>query len=90
MSVRTAAKSFDDKGRHIGPGPWLSVIWAVNEIIPGTFSTPDSTGPWWAGGYVEEYPTARVIHNTDETVYVAGKTQAVQDAIAQAAKDLGL
>jgi hypothetical protein len=49
-----------------------------------------TTGPWWAGGSVEEYPTARVIHHDDETVSVTGKDDETQTLINNAVKELGL
>lgn len=75
---RYQAKAYDSKGQHIGPGPWLTVIRTANGLAQDAggeaiFGSPTSTGDWWAGGYVEEYPTARVIHNTDESVTITAK-----------------
>jgi hypothetical protein len=76
---RAPAKAFDAQGRHTGPGEWLTFIHAMNRAakeanLPMLFGTPDSTGDWWAGGYVEEYFDARVLHRTDETVSIISKT----------------
>ena len=78
-------------GWHTGenyPG-WLRAIHAVNEAIPGTFGRPTSTGKWWAGGYVEHYPTARVImpdpengRSDDEGVLIVALTDEVAAALA--------
>jgi hypothetical protein len=70
-SVRCMAKAQTE-----GPGPseWLKLVWESNKVVPGTFGTPTSTGPWWAGGEVEEYEDARIIHRGDGTVSVVSKT----------------
>lgn len=76
---RSNAKAFNAQGEHTGPGDWLTVIHEVNRIckeegIEPLFGSPDSTGDWWAGGYVEEYPDARVLHREDESVSVVSKS----------------
>lgn len=71
VSRRYPAKSYDPDGAHIGPGPWLSVVHAINDLVPETFGAPTSTGKWWTGGWAEQYPTARIIHSEDgETVTI--------------------
>lgn len=99
--VRHPARTFDADGRHTGPGPWLAVIHQANRIVKelgdtdGMFGAPDFMGPWWAGGYVEEYPTARVIFDAprdddpddrEKTVRIVGKTP-YADLIIAAADD---
>lgn len=73
---------------HIEQTEWLQVIWAVNDLRPGTFLDP-KVGPWWAGGEVEEYPEARVIFVGDDSVRIVGKTPEVEEVIDQAARALG-
>ena len=80
---------------------WLKVIWACNDISrewsptggddlsTRMFGAPE-IGPWWAGGTVEEYPDARVIHRGDETVSIVGKTERGDAALARAAASLGI
>ena len=91
---RSDGKAYDDKGRHIGPGDWLTVIHTVNRLakadgFDAPFGTPDSTGKWWAGGYVEEYGHARVLHREDETVSVISKSDRGADLIRRAAAEHG-
>lgn len=69
---------------------WLRVIREVNKHRPDTFGQPVSTGPWWAGGYVEEYPDARVIlpaegRSEEEGVLILALTDEVAAALAAAA-----
>lgn len=71
---RAPAKRYNERGEHVGPGAWLDVIHAANRISPGMFGAPYETGPWWAGGSVEEYPDARVLHRGDGSVSVVSKT----------------
>lgn len=71
FSGKYPAKAFNSEGDHISPGPWLTVIHAANGMAQDLgqeklFDNPTSTGSWWAGGYVEEYPEARVIHHDDD------------------------
>ena len=82
---RYPGKRFDSAGRHVGPGPWLDLIHAVNGLEPESFGNPDSTGDWWAGGYVEEYPAFRVVHHLDSTVTVTGKTPEADALLDRAA-----
>lgn len=49
---------------------WMRVIYKSNELSPGMFGTPTFLGPWWAGGTVEEYEDARVIHRVDPSVSI--------------------
>jgi hypothetical protein len=101
---RSAAKAYNDQGEHTGPGDWLTVIHEVNRIaqeegIVGPkvyadgkapiFGSPDSTGDWWAGGYVEEYPDARVLHREDDSVSIFSKTDRGADLIRRAAERHG-
>jgi len=67
---------------------WLQVIWRCNELEPGMFGQP-TLAPWWAGGMVEEYPTARVLFVGDDTVRIVGKTPEAEALILAAAQALG-
>jgi hypothetical protein len=87
MTSRHPARAHDAEGKHIGPGPWLTLIRICNELAPETFGAPTSTGPWWAGGSVEEYPTMRVLHREDDTVSIHGKTEAAT-ALLERAEEL--
>ncbi len=73
---------------------WLELIHTVNARAANResriFGKVLDTGPWWAGGSVEEYEHARVIHRDDDTVSVEGKTDAASTAIAEAAASLGI
>lgn len=92
--VRTLARRFED-GRHVGPGEWLTVVKAANRHEQ-IFGAPESTGPWWAGGNVEEYPHARIIHRhdgdgeDDHTVSVVAKDEIGDRAIRAACEDLSI
>jgi hypothetical protein len=91
---RSAAKAFDAQGNHTGPGEWLTLIHEVNRIAAEEgreriFGAPESTGDWWAGGYVEEYPDARVLHREDESVSVTSKSNLGARLIRQAAERKG-
>lgn len=88
--VRTDGKAFNAAGEHTGPGEWLTVIHEVNRLAPGTFGAPDSLGPWWAGGSVEEYQDARVIHRPDGTVSIVSKTPRGAGLLSEAAANLGI
>lgn len=72
------------------PGPWLDLIHHANGVDEGLFGEPTSVGPWWAGGSVEEYPDARVIHHDDgrepmdRSVSVVALTQRGHDALTEA------
>ena len=90
IHVRTPAKAYDGTGKHTGPGPWLSVIREACRLAPGMFGAPDSLGPWWAGGHVEEYEDARVIHRPDESVSIVSKTERGAEVLASAAGKLGI
>jgi hypothetical protein len=87
--VRTPGKAYDAAGKHTGPGEWLTVIHEVNRIAPGTFGEPQSAGPWWAGGWAEEYADARVLHREDGSVSLVSKTDRGAE-LAQAAGRLGI
>lgn len=88
--IRTPSKAYNNAGRHIGPGPWLNVIHEANRIAPDTFGEPLSTGDWWAGGYVEEYEDARVLHRPDDSTSIISKTDHGATVLAEAAAHLGI
>lgn len=62
----------------------MTLIHTANELDP-IFGEPESQGDWWAGGFVEEYPDARVLHRLDESVSVVSKTPRGDDLIRRAA-----
>jgi hypothetical protein len=91
---RSPGKAYDAQGNHTGPGQWLTVIRTANGIAKDQgqeplFDSPESTGDWWAGGYVEEYPDARVLHREDGSVSVISKTPRGADLIKRAAEANG-
>ena len=77
-----------------GVSEWLRVIWAANDVEPGTFgasfldsggpSSDTASGDWWAGGYSEEYEHARVIHRGDGSTSIVAKTEHGESVLAQA------
>lgn len=69
---------------------WLRVIWETNTVRPDTFGKPTKSGQWWAGGYVEEYDDARVLHRTDGSTSIVSKTDAGEHALREAANRLGI
>jgi len=71
---------------------WLAFIHQCNEIEPGIFGEPESSGPWWAGGYVEEYADARLVLTQDEdrTARLASKTERGERVMRQAAQAMGI
>lgn len=87
---RYPARKYDRAGEHIGPGMWLDVIHCANALEHGMFGEPLSTGPWWAGGYVEEYEAARVLHRDQDeegnstSVSIIPKTPHAADILAKA------
>jgi hypothetical protein len=76
-------------------GEWLELIHEVNrlgqedELPEPVFGEPESSGDWWAGGFVEEYADARVLFQTDESVSVISKTKRGADLIRRAAERKG-
>lgn len=77
------------------PGEWLKFIWATNDTCKdrGMRQISQFTvhlGPWWAGGFVEEYVDFRVIHRTDPTVSIVGTTPYGDEIIVETAKRLNL
>lgn len=71
------------------PPEWLKVIWEANTIEPGFFGRPEIS-KWWAGGTVEEYEHARVLHRTDPSVSIIAKTEHGEDILRQVAKRLDI
>lgn len=70
---------------------WLSVIHEANRIAGNEFfGRPELHAPWWAGGTVEEYPDARVIHRGDGSVSIVSKTKYGDQILRRAAKALGI
>jgi hypothetical protein len=76
----------DERGRP----EYLVLIHEVNGIAPETFGATESVGPWWAGGTVEEYADARVIHREDGTSSIVAKTEHGNALIRQAAASLDI
>lgn len=87
---RYPAKAYDGAGNHTGPGRWLALVHEANRVEESFFDSPDSTGDWWAGGWVEEYPHARVLHRTDESVSVIAKDDHGAKVLAEAAHNIEL
>ena len=81
---RSEARRYDADGRHVGPGEWLDFIHVANGVAPGTFGAAVSCGPWWAGGSVEEYLDARVLHREDGSVSVVSTTEHGRSVLAEA------
>src|ERR671911_218869 len=77
-------KAFNAQGRHIGPGPWLTVIHAVNRQAPDTFGDPITVGRQGDGPYIEEYTTARVIMNGNDTVTIEALDAATGELLTAA------
>lgn len=80
-------------GEHVGPGEWLDLIHEANRVCqlegnPPLFDVPESEGQWWAGGYVEEYPTTRVLHREDDSVSVIAKTEEAARVLVDADRNL--
>ena len=86
----TTSARFPNEKQPDGRPDWLVFIHEANGIEPGFFGEPDSTGDWWAGGYVEEYPDARVLMRTDGSVSIASKTERGERVIAETAKLLNI
>jgi hypothetical protein len=84
FSTKFPAKTFDSHGQHTGPGPWLDLIGEANRLHPDLFDEPVSVGPWWAGGSVEQYPHARIIHHPDESVSVLALDELGHAVLTQA------
>jgi hypothetical protein len=76
----------DGRGRP----EWLQVIHAANVSQPGMFGEPESTGPWWAGGYAEEYPDATVILDGDGSARIVAKTARGTAVLTRVARAMGL
>lgn len=71
---------------------WLTVIHKANEIVVNEtfFGRPVWHGDWWAGGTVEEYPDARVLHRGDGSVSIVSKTVFGDFVLRRAAAALGI
>jgi hypothetical protein len=93
-AVVTPAKAFDDRGKHTGPGPWLTLIHECNRITEGTmFGEPKFIRS--PNRYIEVYPTAEVIMRLDAggeavMVTVRGTTTLGSQVIREAAGNLGM
>lgn len=68
---------------------WLPVIHEANRV-DAIFGRPESTGPWWAGGTVEEYEHARVLHRGDGSVSITSKTEHGERVLRQVGLILGI
>ena len=93
VSIRALAQ--DHTGNH--EPEWLKVIWEANTIADerghgkqAIFGAPESTGKWWAGGSVEEYEHARVLHRGDRSVSIVSKTQFGAEMLQAAGERLGI
>lgn len=81
---RSEARRYDVNGRHVGPGEWLDFIHVANGVAPDMFGAAISRGPWWAGGSVEEYADARVLHREDGSVSVVSTTDRGRAVLGEA------
>lgn len=90
---RSEAKRYNAQGVHTGPGEWLDLIREANGVEAKFFDAPESSGPWWAGGSVEEYADARVIHREDGSVSVVATsdhgTEILNRALAMLRQKVG-
>src|SRR5215207_8347426 len=78
-----------NNARQPGAQTWLNLVWACNDVEPGFFGAARHTGPWWAGGDVEEYRHARIITDGD-SVRIVGTSGHGDNVIAEAAETLGV
>ena len=74
---------------------WLRLLWECNSICKdegddSMFGRPSEISEWWAGGTVEEYEHARVIHREDPTVSIVSKTDHGSEILKKAAVKLGI
>lgn len=69
---------------------WLGFIQECRRIDPTMFGEPTTVDDWWAGGTVEEYPAARVIHRGDDSVSVVSKTFEANEVLRSAARRLNI
>jgi hypothetical protein len=83
-SIRLSNRT-DERGRP----EWLAAIHEINGI-DRIFGTAIHTEKWWAGGTVEIYEHARVIHRTDDSCSIVGLTERGDAAIVAAATKLNI
>ena len=69
---------------------WLPIVHATNTIDPELFGKPTHVGPWWAGGVVEDYADARIIHREDDSRTIVSRTDRGDVALAAAAKAMNI
>lgn len=94
VHIRTAAGPIEYRDNL---PEWLNLIHEANSVAGerghgkmAMFGAPDFLGEWWAGGSVEEYEHARVLHRGDETVSVVSKTDFGAEMLTEAATRLAL
>jgi hypothetical protein len=88
-----APRRYNDAGEHIGPGPWLDAIRAINGIRPDTFGAPTTETVDLLGGgtnYIEHYPIFDVVFATPypdvpirSTVRIVALTPEAAELLAQ-------
>lgn len=69
---------------------WLQIIHDCNRLEPKFFGRPSYLGPWWAGGSVEEYEHARVLHREDPSVSIIAKTEHGDEVLRAVAAKRGI
>lgn len=84
--IRTAAA--DATGNYYPE--WLQIIHECNDIDPTMFGQPLELAAWWAGGSVEEYTDARVLHREDPSVSIIAKTEHGDDVLRAVAAKRGI
>lgn len=89
VHIRTAKERGVDSDGHPNNPEWLEVIWDANDIDPTFFGAPEIE-EWWAGGTVEEYEHARVLHRTDPSVSILSKTEYGDKILRQVAEKRGI
>lgn len=93
LRCMASAWETNDLGERVRayPPEWMKVIHEANRLADDKmFGRPTFLGEWWAGGSVEEYPDARVLHRGDGTVSIVSKTTHGSDVLRQVAKNLGI
>jgi hypothetical protein len=84
------ARAFDADGYHVGAGPWLNAIWAINRIAPDSFGEPTTDTVETLGGghrFTESYPSFTVVHldipGRPRTVTITALTPEAAELLAQ-------
>lgn len=84
--IRTAAA--DPTGNFYPE--WLQIIHDCNDLDATMFGNPIELAAWWAGGSVEEYIDARVLHREDPSVSIIAKTEHGNEILRTVAAKRGI